>query len=617
MTFNNNSAIRFYLLTIIIIVSCVFGAFLLANYYATQKNTSRIVILQEKEFPLIQKLLQIQRETEQLRALFSDAVSFESEFLIQEANEHTALIEKLIDDINQLYSGDKNIAGNLRTALSYYNNLATILSDQMIESDGELDKFSESARRANDAFLNLEQVISITLGQQQERYTRYVEDMNLNFRNTHNSAALFGMVLIIILIVFSRIISSRIMFSIKKADHLKESFLLTISHELRTPLNGIKGAIDLMKTSDFNNEQKELIGIAKTSMTKMTQTVDDLLLFTELTTGNPIEVRSCYSLKDSIRDLLNYTEAQCLEKEINFSVDISLPTEKIECDHQKLSRTLWQLLKNAVYYTDKGTIYLKITANLNDTESSNGSLTVTIIDDGSGISEQYLDKLFIPFEQQNIGWNREHQGIGIGLPMANKLVECLKGQLEIQNREDAHGVKASFTIPCVFVTPGPIVIPLANDPNCLEQQPHNRKDKQSLGRALIVEDNKINQLILKKTVERLGLNTVIVENGYEAVQLIQKEQCSIIFMDCQMPVMNGFEATEKIRELGGEMKTIPIIAVTANTMDEDKRRCYSAGMTAVIEKPVNMNVIENIINTAIFCKSNEDLPILGDLGSAP
>lgn len=287
------------------------------------------------------------------------------------------------------------------------------------------------------------------------------------------------------------------------------------------------------------------------------------------------------------------------------------------------------------------------------------TIVMVVEDTGPGIESNYLAHIFSPFEQGDSAWNRTHQGMGLGLPMSHLLITSLKGKLSIANRQEIVGAHAQVSLPCIAVEqnqnipriqsannngasnssiapeaadqtlPGstePVgslgvdtsiaeLLPEASSPadaattetkpadnthlvdNTLSQLPGgNAVIHPRTINALIVEDNKTNQMILQMILKKQNIETKIANNGAEAVDLVVSESFDIIFMDCQMPVMDGFEATERIRNLKAPQHVIPIIAVTANTRDTDKERCFAVGMDDFLEKPVNLSNIQRTLN---------------------
>ncbi len=584
MTFNKNRTIRLYLLSIFLIVSGVFAVFLAANLFASKNTASKIEQMRNREFPLVQQLLLAQRDVEQLKELFEDAVAFESDFLIMEAQEHADSIKARLEHVDALYDGGREDVVVLKSLLEQYTHLGAALAKKMVMNPSDPAQFNESAVIANGVYKTLRHAVANEVEQQQRRYAEHLATINEDFNVSNRLAAFVGVALLMVLFIFTRTMAKKIMATIKRTDEIKGAFMTTISHELRTPLNGIKGAIELIEGVSSNGEDRELMDVAKTSVTKMEHVVDDIILFTELSSGIQVNSKSPFNLKSAIQDILDYAYAQSAKKGIAFELNMAMPQGEIVCDEGKVVKIVWQLLSNAVQFTEFGVVRLSIELKRERLGGEEHCLAITITDDGPGIDEHYKASLFQPFEQGEKGWNRAFQGLGLGLTMSLKLVKCLGGTLSINNRPDTHGVIAAVMIPCAFI----------------ESESESAAADASLlptSSVLVVEDNRANQIVIQKLLEKLDLPSELASNGEEALALIKAHpDFSMILMDCQMPVMDGFEATKAIRELEGKIKDVPIVAVTANTRSEDREACLKAGMDDFLEKPIKLGSVQGTIS---------------------
>ncbi|OUS30148.1 hypothetical protein A9Q99_06620 [Gammaproteobacteria bacterium 45_16_T64] len=375
---------------------------------------------------------------------------------------------------------------------------------------------------------------------------------------------------------------------IKKSNRLKDDFLATISHELRTPMNGIEGALDLAQSEKSPEKSIEMLRIAALSASKMTSLVDTILEYSEIQANKTrIQLESC-DVQQFITRLVQPTHQSCREKGIAFSYSIDERiAEKLDIDERALGIMLRQLLDNAVKFTQRGTIQLHAEIHTTTPDVSN-ALTVTITDTGIGIPADAIDEIFTPFHQLDRSFSRGYGGLGIGLTICKTLADKIGGTLEIA-RDQQQGSTFILSIPYHPTT-------VSNQPIIKK---HKKKPSTPPGplspetTILIVEDNPVNQQILVGILRKLGYDYQVANHGQEALTVIQEHTVNLVLMDCQMPVMDGFEATQAIRKSNNN---VPIIAVTANAMSEDRTKCLKAGMNDYVKKPINRKIIQAKIN---------------------
>lgn len=355
---------------------------------------------------------------------------------------------------------------------------------------------------------------------------------------------------------------------LRHAIHARSVFLANMSHEIRTPLNALIGISDTLMDAPTGEHQEE-IGMLR-------QASEDLL---ELFTGvlELTEVRSRAHASDSVVDL----EAFCrqvyqpfeetgrkkgLRMNCGFSEGLSTLAQ---LDSWAFKRALGLLLHNAVKFTDDGAVGLRV-------EVENQSLSIQISDSGSGIDIDRLSELLEPFIQGDQSTTKRHSGFGLGLTLADLCVRTLGGTLKFTSNEP-RGTRVAFQVPLCAASrlDESVSLPAPAPPEIAELP------------ILVVEDNRLNRTVIKRMLMRLGYQCDFAENGEEAVQSTDLSPYSGVLMDCQMPVMDGYEATRQIRR--AEVKTgqhLPIIAVTANALAEDRERCLGVGMDDYLKKPV-------------------------------
>ena len=379
--------------------------------------------------------------------------------------------------------------------------------------------------------------------------------------------------------------------NVKRSNRLKDSFLATISHELRTPMNGVEGAIELAKDEKSPEKSHELLDVAASSAKKMTSLVDSILEYSELQADKTKIHPKDITLVDFLVELTIPFNNACNVKSIDFSyvVDGNIaPT--IYVDDRALSIVLGQLLDNAVKFTHAGSIRLQVslqppTNNIN-TETN---LLFNIIDTGIGIPSEATNEIFKPFRQADGSNARGYGGLGIGLAIGKSLTSKMKGHLSAAPINGG-GTQFSLSIPYQ-----PVALKQdSKKESSLNTTPlHIQENFLPSLPILVVEDNPVNQQILVKILKKLSHSTLTANNGKEALALLKNETVKLIFMDCQMPEMDGYEATTKIRQSKKLDQRLPIVAVTANAMSEDRIHCLEAGMNDYIKKPINKAIISS------------------------
>jgi len=365
-----------------------------------------------------------------------------------------------------------------------------------------------------------------------------------------------------------------------RISRAKDEFLAMASHELRTPLNGLVGTIHLLKQEAQNQSSQTLLSAATTCASSLSYIVENLLIITELNAGTLKILERAFSIRPllnaMIRTLEHTIQSKGLLLDISFDALIS---EFFFGDIYHILRALSQILSNAIKFTPAGTISLRVSAQSGPDENT-ANVKFKVTDSGIGIAPEIQSKMFSLFQQGDGSIRRQHGGLGTGLALAHALTTTMNGDITCHSLP---GVGSTFII----------TLPLRI---ASESQVGTETDVQLLhipaGRsALIVEDNAVNLLIQSAMVRKLGLTVMTAENGAEALTVLQQHIPDVILMDCQMPVLDGFEATRQIRKLPGTACKIPIIAVTANATSLDRERCFVAGMNDYLQKPVNPTVL--------------------------
>jgi len=357
----------------------------------------------------------------------------------------------------------------------------------------------------------------------------------------------------------------------KAANRAKSEFLAVMSHEIRTPINGIVGSLELVEDKTLSSQNAEHINTALCSAELLMGTVTDILDYSSIKEGQLTLAPAPISIPVLISGIETLYRPLIEQKSLSFKVDTSeLSNDYVFADKKRIRQMLNNYLNNAIKFTDTGTITLKV---FNTAEGDTG---FSVTDEGIGIEQEDIGRLFKTFVQLDSGSNRHFGGTGLGLVIVRKLTELMNGSVTVAS---VPGVGS------VFGT----ILPLtpATQADYQATLPKPEKPKAATAPALtadvlLVEDNKINQKVAMRLLEKGGCTVWVANDGKEAVDLAKQQTFDIILMDCQMPVMDGLTATAKIREFDQQ---IPIIALTANAQESDRQACMHSGMNDFISKP--------------------------------
>ncbi len=392
---------------------------------------------------------------------------------------------------------------------------------------------------------------------------------------------------------------------LEKINLIKDNFFSMITHELRTPINGVVGSLENARASQDSTSREAALALAEESADAMENMINDLLLYQELSAGDVSLDSQPIHLVDALSKTCAYFSSRCRAKRLSFEYQPTEPLPHfITIDGYKFFQILYKLLDNAVKFTDSGCIVLQISYVDCYPESQ---LEVTVSDTGIGIDKQQLGDLFKPLEQVQAGMRRPSGGMGMGLVLADGLTQILGGELKIDSTLEC-GTSFQLRYPAKRASRGrPVDFNWGTEAyetqsshqktdsattEFNENNLHSTKEQEkSAPKVLIVEDNNINALMLKTFIKRLGYQYEHADNGAIALKLIEKSHFDIIFMDCQMPVMDGLEATRRIRLAEGD-KHIPIIACTANSSMNYRKLCKEVGMDAFLAKPIKFEMVK-------------------------
>ena len=376
----------------------------------------------------------------------------------------------------------------------------------------------------------------------------------------------------------------------EKAEHAsqaKSEFLATMSHELRTPLNGVLGMVDLIHEEPLTKRQSDYLTTARQSTEDLLTVISDILDYARMDNGNLVLDQQAFDLQslftNCVASYRHAAEKQGLSLDLQFLGEWPrYPT--VIGDAPRVRQILAGLIDNSLKFTSEGFIGIRV--NWLELENHCVLVQCSVKDSGSGIPAERLQSVFNSFEQLDAGDTRAHGGTGLGLSLVQRLVELMGGHVQVES-DIGQGSSFRFELPFEMAYQNPPT----DEP---------REQVSGTARALVVEDNLVNQKVTEALLRKFGFQTECVSNGTDAVSRIKNdhEGYDVILMDCQMPVMDGYDATRMIRdwEQGNGQSGIPIIALTADVSEETEKACKEAGMNDYLTKPVRRDTLRDVLS---------------------
>lgn len=365
----------------------------------------------------------------------------------------------------------------------------------------------------------------------------------------------------------------------ERANKAKSIFLANMSHEIRTPMNGIIGMNNIiLKMPDLPDDVLDKVQLTQSSANTLMTLLNDILDFSKIEAGQ-LKLEHCKTnLHDLFAESIQIFKLSSLQNGVSFKVNglEQLPIW-VDTDPVRLKQIISNLLSNAGKFTHQGEVKLNMTY-------SNHILRFAVVDTGIGINDDQQKKLFTEFNQADSSTTRKYGGTGLGLAICRKLVLLFNGSMELDSEID----KGSCFKVMLQILPSQIK---SDKKTGVKQETHLYGKK-----ILLVEDNKVNQIVAHTILESFDANVEIAENGQEALDKLSQTTYSAVLMDCQMPIMDGLEATRLIRQSPSKYGKPIIIALTANAFDEDQKRCLTAGMNDFISKPIENEVLLSVLN---------------------
>lgn len=370
----------------------------------------------------------------------------------------------------------------------------------------------------------------------------------------------------------------------ERANRAKSDFLAMMSHELRTPMNGVLGMLQLMETTRMTEEQAEYSALATESTEHLLRVINDILDFSRFE-RHALEMENIpfnlVELVSTSTQAFNH-DAQQRNLALQLHIQPDLDRLRVQGDPTRIRQILVNLIGNALKFTERGSI--DIEASYENLDDARVLFVCNVRDSGIGIRADHLESMFDAFQQADSSISRRYGGTGLGLPIARTLAERMNGTLRAQSTEGA-GSRFTLEIPLHVMTTD------ASTPAQASPAVDSDGEQQ---RVLLVEDNEVNCAVVRAMLHSLGYQAAIARDGAQAVSMAGSDRYAAIFMDCRLPVMDGYEATRRIRQIPG-LAEVPIIALTANALQGDRDACLQAGMSDYLAKPFKRTDLQQVL----------------------
>jgi PAS domain S-box-containing protein len=508
--------------------------------------------------------------------------------------QHAAKL-KIIQSENQV----RALLNNLPDEIFIYDNQGEVLEFHVQPRGNYLGLTQARVGKKIEKFVPKGQAEGVLAAFQEARRTGKIQTVNVNWKEPNSQRQMYYEMRFFPLdenqmISISKDITSQkiwekglldAMHAADQANKSKSEFLANMSHEIRTPLNGLLGMIDLLESTELDQIQTQYLEIIKNSGSSLLTIIRDILDYSKIEAGKVDIHVSAFSPVEEVKAQLEILGAIAKKKEISLLLEEELgPTLVVEADRDKINQILLNLIGNALKFTPEGG---KVTLTLQQELLGQDLMMLhyTVNDTGIGITQENILRLTQPFFQVESSATRTYQGTGLGLAIAKKMIELLGGELEVQS-EPGQGATFQFSVLAKVKVEALTPVVKEEAPQALTEN----LGKTFPLRILIAEDNDLNLQLMGLMFKQLGYGFELAKNGREAVEKVIAQDFDLVFMDVQMPIMNGLEATEEIRKLP-QGKQLILIGLSANAFEDDQNKAFEVGMDDYLTKPLRLAVL--------------------------